>query len=135
MRQSFFSCLEKSINHYQGVRCLSDFVANEEIEEGTDNRFAAISLAILEQILSPKLNLSNQERTETNDLLFKSKWAWGFSTHQSGKKDLAHDDFDEKNNFIIHQKAYSDFLNSIMTRAGDTSNVAHWCAHTGWFDN
>jgi hypothetical protein len=92
------------------IRCLSDYLDQDGLQV-----YSAIAL---EYGISPSSPLSPADRTELDDLLFLSKWTWGFSRHISGSKHLEGDEFKLRHNFTVDEIEYQHRLDQVIAPAG-----------------
>ncbi len=103
------------------IRSLSDFLD----EEGTES----LAAAVLEHGLDPATGLADEERRPLDELLFRCKWWWGFSKHDSGLKSLGDEDFRDRTHFVVDGPRYREFLEGMIQRAGSLAG-AFRAAHT-----
>ena len=87
MAALIYRCLELDPRHPLGLRCLSDFLDWKGSE--------SVSAIILEYIIQNNIPTSESSLKEHEQLLFRSKWVWGFSKHISGQTNLSMADFDD----------------------------------------
>lgn len=116
-----FRSLELQPHDPLALRCLSDFFD----AEGTE-MFSAV---VLEYALSEKLALGTEDRKTLDDLLFLSKWTWGFARHSSGSPHLAQADFADRSAFTMDAAGYGEFLGHALGPAGSLE-AGFRAAHT-----
>jgi len=107
--------------HPEALRNLSDFMDTEGTED--------ISAVVLEYALHVQTGITGDERDMLNNLLFLAKWAWGFSSHKSGRTDLSQEEFARHAEFDFDEESYADFLGGITDLAGSLENSFR-AAHT-----
>ncbi len=115
MARLIYRCLELDSNHPLGLRCLTDFLDRR----GTE----ALSSVVLEYIIENNIPKTATSLNEHKTLLFRSKYFWGFSKHKNGNTNLGLDDFENRDQFIVNDQAYEDFINEAITAAGSKIEV------------
>ncbi len=110
-----YRCLEMDPRHVLGLRCLSDMLDTD----GTEH----FSAAILEYILNGAGELTADERREIDDLLFLSKWTWGFAAHVDDRGDLKREDFQDRSKFKTDEAAYQAFLKELRGQVDDDETL------------
>jgi hypothetical protein len=94
----------------EALRRLSDLMDTE----GTE----AFSAAVLEHALAPGSPITGDDRETLDDLLFLSKWSWGFARHRSGEQHLDGDAFRDRTQFTPDEGIYQEFLQGVVGHAG-----------------
>lgn len=109
-----YRCLELEPKHPAGLRNLSDFLDGKGSE--------MISAVVMEYLIKHYQGPAERKK-EYEDILFLSKWAWGFSKHHSGQTELGADDFVDQTQFTTDDAAYDLFLEVPLSIAGTAEKV------------
>lgn len=112
-----------ALDPHQGeaMRALSDFLD----QDGTEN----LSAAVMEYALTPASGIDAGARPGIEECLFRSKWWWGMSKHDSGLTSLEDKDFADRSHFIPNEPRYREWLGFVLDRAGSLANAFRG-AHT-----
>lgn len=111
-----YRCLELEPYHSAGLRNLSDFLDGQGSE--------MLSAVVMEYLIGHYQGPAERKK-EYEDILFLSKWVWGFSKQRSGQTQLSADDFDDKTQFESDEAAYNLFLETPVSIAGSPERVIH----------
>ena len=103
-----YEALRQDPYHVLALRCLADLLE----QKGTEI-FSAI---VLEYARMYATIVEESELDALEEILFISKWSWGFARHASGKTELSMADFADRSQFITDHERYQTFLDEIFTR-------------------
>ncbi len=108
---------------WSALRCLSDLLDVPSTRQ--------LSGAVLEYVLEPGAGAPPKVREEIADLLFLSKWTWGYSRHRSGSTNLGWKDFRDREAFTVDEARYrAEFLGPVVDLGGGSLAGATRGAHT-----
>jgi len=116
-----YHALVLNFNEPEGLRCLSDFHDNKGTEQ--------LSAAVLDYALAPTTPVPDDFRREMDELRFRCIWMWGRSRHDSGRKDLAADDFRDRSRFKVDEVGYKEFVEPVIKLGGSLEGAVRG-AHT-----
>lgn len=105
----------------EALRCLSDMLDAPGTEQ--------LSAAVLEYALALEPAIPDPPRRILDDLLFQSKWSWGFSRHHSGEPHLLGEAFKNRHDFDVDNQRYQEFLDGVVGLAGSLDQALRG-AHT-----
>lgn len=98
------------------LRTLSDLLD----QPGTE----VLAAVVMEYVMHPDSGYTPQERARFDELLFRSRWWWGFARHDSGRKDLTEADFEDRSRFTLEEERYRAFLGRVVVPAGGMEAAA-----------
>jgi len=84
----------------------------------------------LDYALAPTTPVPDDFRREMDELRFRCIWMWGRSRHDSGRKDLAADDFRDRSRFKVDEVGYKEFVEPVIKLGGGSLEGAVRGAHT-----
>lgn len=98
------------------LRALSDLLD----QPGTE----VLAAAVMEYVMHPGSGYTPEDRARFDELLFRSRWWWGFARHDSGQKDLTEADFADRSRFTLDEERYHAFLDRVAVPAGSLEAAA-----------